>query len=787
MAVIYSPLLRQVLQVHDNILAGYSYPFFDPACCYYEALRAAIVEHRALAQVYDTYGISQYQYRRALAAFKAGGTAKLIGLSFPKLIETFDCEVERMVYVLKSARSHIPATKMVTIVQGFGHDIPIALMRKIYASYGWSHALKSQYPHVDFWQLNLKIIQLDQLQRKAVGQDGFFNGDDWLQQLLEVLRNQNQKGAGKKFPGSRVSFAKYKKSFQQLGLIGLVAQAKPAFRNSKLGFKQEGWMILSRIQHPKKTETDYQQMLGRKQINVDISCITKIFKRWNVVAFESKFKGDLQRLLTDSVPAVEIEPVPAAEPIGLNYGFVDYVRQLSEAPAALANPGLFLFLPLLNQLKLFDFAATLIDLDPDNGYSWFSLLMLNLSRIFNGISSVSRAAGVHELSLPLSAALVQMPCKDSMLNALAQISENQLLLLRRYLTRVAYDQQLVHGHTIALDFHMRDFTGDDIALKNITKGPSPKRKICFPGFRPHIAWDIDTGAPLSLEFRRGAARATTSFKRFINELLPDALTDHHVDHIYLDSEYTAQKLWHFVVDQKNGMGCDLTMCIKQNRAVKKHIDAFLDTKFNWLFYDEDHSFSDKTFIIPIQQSQKQMHCVLKRHEKTGKFRCFGSTLPGLDSQAILTEYKRRWAVENGIKDLVGNYYFDNIPGIDPHRINVHYFVVTLARLLYQMFCNLYPASKNPDQTQKTISAIRHEFIAGSNASITRNNDQLIITWLDPYPENYHKQLSQLFSSLNQIANQPIAFLGGLRLKFKLAAPRDKDFRNVFKRVRLDLG
>ncbi len=49
----------------------------------------------------------------------------------------------------------------------------------------------------------------------------------------------------------------------------------------------------------------------------------------------------------------------------------------------------------------------------------------------------------------------------------------------------------------------------------------------------------------------------------------------------------------------------------------------------------------------------------------------------MDSKSILKEYKIRWKIENGIKDLVQNYFFDQIPGIDPHRINVHYMPVLL--------------------------------------------------------------------------------------------------------------
>jgi hypothetical protein len=186
---------------------------------------------------------------------------------------------------------------------------------------------------------------------------------------------------------------------------------------------------------------------------------------------------------------ISIEELPPTRSIRLDLGFISFAKNLGRQPTPIANPGIFLFLPYLNQLKIFEKASTLMDPDPDRGYSWFSLLLLNIGRILGGLSSVSKACLTHELSLPLMAGLVAMPSKDSFLNKLACIDDAKLLQLRQYLTQAAKQHQLIKGKRIAFDFKMSDFTGDDVELKNIGKGPSPKRKICFPGFRPHLAWD----------------------------------------------------------------------------------------------------------------------------------------------------------------------------------------------------------------------------------------------------------------------------------------------------------
>ncbi len=328
---------------------------------------------------------------------------------------------------------------------------------------------------------------------------------------------------------------------------------------------------------------------------------------------------------------------------------------------------------------------------------------------------------------------------------------------------------------------MRDFTGDDIALKNIGKGPSPKRKICFPGFRPHIAWDAETGAPISIEFRNGRARATTTIKRFVRELLKDSLGSQAVEHVYLDSEYTAEHVWQYIVDPDNGLGADLTMCIKRNMKVKKKIDAFLETNPAWLYFDDEHTCSEHTFDIPVGGSDKTLHCALKRNEKNGAMRCFGSTIEHIDSISILKEYKTRWKIENGIKDLVQNYYFDQVPGIDPHRINVHYFVVTLARTLYGMFSREYADICNSDNTVKMLDTLRPEFITGTNAIMTRRHDTLVVKWTDAFPEKKHRALKLLFDRLNDDSDNGFPFLGGIKLRYEIGEPRPDFFRNRCKR------
>jgi hypothetical protein len=153
----------------------------------------------------------------------------------------------------------------------------------------------------------------------------------------------------------------------------------------------------------------------------------------------------------------------------------------------------------------------------------------------------------------------------------------------------------------------------------------------------------------------------------------------------------------------------------------------------------------------------------------------------LDSKGVLEEYRIRWRIETGIKDLVENYFFDGVPGTDPHRIDIHYFIVTLTRMLYEMFCKDYEYAMNPDKSQKTLDRMRPEFLTGTNATLSRLGDQLIIIWNDFYPEKQHEALKALFNKLNKEMQKGLPFLGGLKLRFDIGPKRSNNLQNKIQR------
>ena len=116
-----------------------------------------------------------------------------------------------------------------------------------------------------------------------------------------------------------------------------------------------------------------------------------------------------------------------------------------------------------------------------------------------------------------------------------------------------------------------------------------------------------------------------------------------------------------------------------------------------------------------------LDCVVKKNIRNGKFRCFGTSKTGMTSETILSDYSRRWIIENGIKDLIHSYFMDKRPGTSPHLVNVHFLIVTICRQIYRMIQrDLGEDIKNADGSVKSLATMRDSlFLQGSSRVLFR--------------------------------------------------------------------
>jgi hypothetical protein len=519
-----------------------------------------------------------------------------------------------------------------------------------------------------------------------------------------------------------------------------------------------------------------------------------VFAKWKVETWNSVFVSNLGRLEsgdteeTNSTHAViESQPAP---PRYVEQKFVDMLKGIELDPVPLNAPGLPMLWAYLEELELLPLLHQMHLTVPagKEDYSWLDLLLFDIGRRFMGISTLSAACESASPELAWFAHLYAPPCNDTVLEGLTRISEHQVVQLRKWIVNRLVELGLGAGKRIAFDFHQIDVDVLRPHLRQFGKGPSPKKKLCCPGFRPHIAWDVENNTLLVAEFRKSSARGTTTIRRFTTDyILP--VFQHLFETVYIDSEYTGKDVWNFVLDAKNGMGANLTACLKQNTLVKKARDRFLvkheGRQGFWAYYDADHCYTTDTFSItwtysPPSGAEQELHlnCVVKRNTNTGKLRCFGSSKNGINSAEILRDYSSRWVIENGIKDLIQSYFMDKCPGTRPHAVDVHFLVTTICRTLYRMIeRDLGQSVCNPDGTRKTLERMRDMLFRHGAATVRKQDNQLIISFLTSYRLKHTKMLNQWISKVNQRHKEGLNILGGLSLQYELHPPRGEEYKN----------
>ncbi len=801
MAVIHPNFLKYITTILQKSISTSTPAFyFDPIL----QLAEKCIDDTEKKEVMDFlsyYTFSDKLIVNANIAYRKKGVAGIISTYFEnKIINQFvDISVEREVFTLKQGFKSLPATKTAIILNGFGYDLNKDEVLGIFASYGLTRSLKELSKHYDFVDINRRIDGLSGLVNKPAG----CKEVEKLQKLYLAFREYLLVDRGKRVRVIKDSglghglFFYYWKSFKEYGILGLVDRGKQIFRHSKIGLENEAKMVIDKIQHPDRKELFYVQQLKYRSIKVDRSSIAKIFARWDVANFESKFVSDLESLEEFGEEEVE-EKFPDEKIIRyVDVNFLQLLNGLRKQCLYIDAPGLLVLWVYLEKLGIFPILDSMSLTYTEKGYCWFEHFLLNIARIFYGIASYSRTCDHQEPSLALFCHLVRLPCNDSFINGLGTITQKQVFKLQKWLVLRLKELEIIQGKRLGFDFHQIDLDVELDRLRQFGKGPSPKKKICYNGFRPHIAWDMETGTVITTEFRKASARGTTTFKQFVKDFILPVFNG-VVEQVYIDSEYTGKHVWNFILDEDNGMGAELTACLKQNHFVRKYRDEFLlkhqdDDNF-WNYYDDDHVYSSKTFelkwyyVCPKTKKTKEftLYCVIKKNIKTGILRCFGTSKNDNSSKQILEDYSSRWIIENGIKDLIISYYLDNCPGTIPHYVNVHFLVVSICKQLYRIIQNdLGSFVKNADDTIKSLYTMRELLFRQGSAKVKLNKDTIEVHFLNKYSPEVTEQLNKFYQLIHKKVSEGLKIIGGLKVKFILQPPWGEEYKNGMKKVALN--
>lgn len=767
-----------ILHIGEHIVSNQKNDVYFPHCPFCDDIPEEIEQVFVMYNIYGILGIVKHLYNSILK-------------------NSIEKHVERKIIALKQGYKSMPATTAATILKGLDIKISKEDVYAVYASYGLSRNLKEMSKLFDFFDINHRISMLS----KLVDMKDINNP---TQKRYEAIRSYILAPHGKKervlknMSIKRSTFFYYWNNFIKYGFIGLVDKDKELFRREKIGLDNEARIVINKLQNPERTANYYVSKLQYKNISVTEASIRNIFSRWQVNRFKSKFISNLNRL--ENSIDTEDDDLHSPKSISktpskvVDAQFKLLLDNSNINGQYIDSPGIFILWAYLEELGIYDLLNQWGLAFVKKGYTWLDYFLLNIARIFYGISTCSQACHYDTMTLPLFAHLVSMPSESTFLKGLGNISEKQVFSLQKWLVKRNKELHLITGKNIAFDFHHIDLDIIFPKLRNIGKGYSPKKKICANGLRPHIAWDLDTNSLIVVEFRKASARGTTTFNGFVKDFLFKEFKDVFIK-VYVDSEYTGKNSWEFIFDMESGMGCSLTACLKQNPLVRKARDTFLlkyqNKKEFWCYWDDNHVYSSKKFTIswtyknPITKELKsvELYCVVKKDIKKGKLRCFGTFDKNISSKDILMDYSVRWMIENGIKDLIKSYYLDAPPGTSPHLVNVHFMVVTVCRLLYQMVQrDVKDWATNPDGTMKTLSRMR-DFVFRKGMGIMKVVDKTIeIHFTDSFSPQTTENLQKLYKKNQKKHKGGMEILGGYSLKFILQPPLGEEFKNHFTKV-----
>jgi len=665
-------------------------------------------------------------------------------------------QVEHAVITLKKHYPKITHLGILRFLQKTEMDygFTVGTISNILASHGLTKVEWKHFNFIEFQQLLRSVVRMKN-KGLPFKRDGhvFLDSADIYQRRLEMLRKAACAKAGsvtsicEHHSISRMGFYNLYRKFVNYGILGVFDKAGGMIENIKITPSVEVDIVFKKLQQPS---------LGVQKITASLKKVKKttvhrVLQLWGL----SNYKGP-SILIDDLIAALatpEAMVVEQPEELPINKEFMEFINNLPKDGIQICNPGALLMASFIHELGIVSSILTHLE-SYDNFYSLYHLILLNVNRIVCGLKTISRLEYVKDLSIPIASGLANVPGKSTVFTRFTQSRFKLLLELRQDLVAKAKALGMLGGKSIAFDFHMIPFYGEEPEKKGISRGPH-KSGVCLPGFRPHIAWDVEENMLLTLCFYKGAARATTTIKRFFEREILEIFDADAIKEVYMDSEYTSMDVLEYFVE-KSGCDIEVTMCLKMNKKIKKYLQE-IEKENQWEKYSEKYEIASKEFYL--ERSGKFLHLVAKRRICDKKIRCFGSTKEGLTKQEILEEYRKRWFIENGIKDLVENYFLDQVPGIDPEKIETNFYCVMVARFALERFIRTTGdfLLKDHNGYRRTLGVIRDLYFTQKNCILKADDKRLLLTFkdrMDPKHQSLLENMWQFRSNDDSLCHIP---------------------------------
>ncbi len=593
---------------------------------------------------------------------------------------------------------------------------------------------------LDLWYILAKtpIKGRDAKKRKAtlfVDQDPYHKRVELLRQLF-FDHNTTQKEVCFRFGTAMPTYYRLVADYRLYGLWAVIPARSPG-KQSPCPELQLA-IILDKLKHPKWSP---ETIIKTHKLNVSRFTVHRVIKRWGL---EDKHRNPvaLDEYLGKKTPVTEepFQPLQSAYHFQsekailstrrINRHFDLICNKMRIRPFQICDPGPFILAPFVNELgvvQAFD-AYGPITL---RGKEISNLALLNVFRILAGYRRRSHLNNDRDRSVALASGVGMFGSTSKYYEDTIAFEFSHLHKLRCDLVARAKELGLIEGLKIGFDFHLKEFYGKHSQQKQIGKGPDKVGNM-VPAFRPHVAWDLATNVIINIAYFQGATRAPRIIEQFCEQNILPILDPLAVRELYIDSEYTKEKDFHYYkkVTFKNG---DIFICLRKNKQIIKLIQPALDDNQGWQRYNQEDEFKAIQVNLPKTGLAMKIVILRDREKKEKNIRCFGTTNVQLAPKDILRKYRFRWIIENGIKDLVASYFIDEVFGLDPAKVEFEFYCVMVARLAYEYFLKELAGKyyNKLDGNKYTLQKMRNILFEKRNCTIEQDHSgNLILTLLD---------------------------------------------------------
>lgn len=755
----FKEIQSKVLQGAASLKSGKPYLVRDdPVLRNYECIRRVWHECVPIKKVCADIGISRTNYYRLECQFVDHGLPGLFPLS---LSENENSELEQLVVIVKSARSSLSVQSLLRIAEAVPVTDAMASLEnisQILKSFGLTKGAmpieKDFFARIQRIMSNLQLLRERKVpgRRRKNRKATFFSDFDICHKKLELLRELalGNGEVARKLVQFGISESSYYRLRDDYSLFGpWAALPSPRYGREGESGELELTVILHKLKAPGGSALD---IVNDFKLKCSRHAVDRILKKWGLLD-KKRLPVCLDRYVTveaDShgsqkthVPAWElVDEERILETRRMNRHFEILCGKMRRHEFSVCDPGPLLLAPFVNELCP---VHSLEVHGPSRlqGTEMSNPVLLNVFRIIAGYPHASHLRKNSDRSVAFAAGLGMFGSNSKFFDDTLGFKFEHIHNMRNDLLARAEELGLVKGEKIAFDFHFKEFYGTKAKEKGIGKGPN-KAGDLKPGFRPHVAWDLETNTIIAMSYFHGGVRATSIMRKFCENHIFPVLSPDAVKEIYMDSEYTKEGDISFLkqVRCRNG---DVYICLKRNPQINALIKPALEENTAWKNHNGDHEIKSVTVNLP-RTSLPMKIIIIRDMAKKENIHCFGTTRVELNDEVVLDKYRYRWIIENGLKDLVASYFCDKMPGMDPEKIEFEFYCISVAKLAFELFLRELGGNwfQGMEGSKTTLATMRSLLLEKRNCRIRMEKDTIILTILDSCNGNLETNVLKMF-------------------------------------------